>query len=159
MQDEWQGRTGASWAAEWRRTDQQDFGTLNRAAASQRTREFRFTDIAPRRRLRGGRAVAGARPRAAERAGEGVDISTQLVKVARDRASNLPNVAFEVADAAQWRPAEGFAPDLLVSRHGVKLFFRDPQAAFTNLAGSPRHAQACCSRASETGPTIRSSPK
>ena len=29
---------------------------------------------------------------------------------------------------------EGSTPDLLVSRHGV-MFFRDPQAAFTNLAG------------------------
>jgi hypothetical protein len=39
-----------------------------------------------------------------------------------------------VADAAQWQPAEGFTPDLLVSRHGV-MFFPDPQAAFSNLAG------------------------
>jgi SAM-dependent methyltransferase len=64
----------------------------------------------------------------------GVDISTQLIEVARERAGNLLNVSFEVADAAQWQPADEFAPDLLVSRHGV-MFFRDPEAAFANFAG------------------------
>ena len=131
MQDEWQGRTGASWAEEWRRTDR-SFGALTERLL-QRTREFRFTDVLDVGCGAGELSLALARGRPNVRV-TGVDISTQLIKVARERASNLANVAFEVADAAQWQPAEGFAPDLLVSRHGV-MFFRDPQAAFTNLAG------------------------
>jgi SAM-dependent methyltransferase len=63
----------------------------------------------------------------------GVDISPQLVATAQDRGANRANVAFEVGDAAVWQPEVDFAPDLLVSRHGV-MFFDDPVAAFAHLA-------------------------
>jgi SAM-dependent methyltransferase len=131
MQDEWQGRTGASWAQEWRRTDR-SFGALTERLL-RRTREFRFTDVLDVGCGAGELSLALGSGRPNVRV-KGVDISTQLVKVAWERAGNLANVSFEVADAAQWQPAEGFTPDLLVSRHGV-MFFRDPQAAFANLAG------------------------
>jgi hypothetical protein len=56
-----------------------------------------------------------------------------LVETARERAGHLSNVEFQLADAAQWRPADEFTPQLLISRHGV-MFFADPPAAFANLA-------------------------
>ena len=64
----------------------------------------------------------------------GVDISPQLIDVARQRGDRLANVSFELADAATWQPDSNFNPELLVSRHGV-MFFDDPVAAFSNLAG------------------------
>jgi len=62
----------------------------------------------------------------------GIDISPQLIDAARGRASHLPNVRFEVADATRWRRAEDFTPNLLISRHGM-MFFDDPTAAFVHL--------------------------
>ena len=63
----------------------------------------------------------------------GIDISPDLVATARERGANLANAEFEVADAAAWEPGAGFAPELLVSRHGV-MFFDDPLGAFTHFA-------------------------
>src|SRR5690606_24970017 len=62
----------------------------------------------------------------------GVDISPQLVAVAQERGANRPNAAFVAADAATWRPETPWAPQLLVSRHGV-MFFPDPMLAFAHL--------------------------
>ncbi|MEY4472049.1 MAG: hypothetical protein RL671_353 [Pseudomonadota bacterium] len=61
----------------------------------------------------------------------GVDISQDLVEVAKGRAADLANASFIEADAAAWRDP-GFAADLVVSRHGV-MFFADPVAAFANI--------------------------
>lgn len=60
----------------------------------------------------------------------GVDVSRQLLALARSRAEGRGNVRFIEADAA----THVFAPehDLLMSRFGV-MFFDDPLAAFTNL--------------------------
>jgi SAM-dependent methyltransferase len=61
----------------------------------------------------------------------GVDISHDLVEVARTRSGSLGNVRFIEADASTWRdPA--FVADLIISRHGV-MFFPDPAVAFANL--------------------------
>jgi SAM-dependent methyltransferase len=68
----------------------------------------------------------------------GLDISLDLVAVARDRQAfrGLASAAcnFRVGDAAEWRDRL-FTPELLVSRHGV-MFFDDPLAAFRHLARS-----------------------
>lgn len=127
---EWQGRTGESWATEWRRTDR------SFAAITERLLQA-FRDIPAREVLDVGcgagelsLAVARARPDAQV---TGVDISPALVETARERAAHLPNARFFLADAAVWRPS-GARPDLVVSRHGV-MFFDDPVAAFANLAG------------------------
>jgi SAM-dependent methyltransferase len=128
--DEWVGRTGDSWAAEWRRTDR-SFGVLTERLL-QRSREFRCASVLDVGCGAGELSLAIARGRPKSRI-VGVDISPQLVEVARDRGVRLDNVTFEQADAAIWQPAEPFAPDLLVSRHGV-MFFTDPLAAFSNLA-------------------------
>lgn len=60
----------------------------------------------------------------------GVDVSRQLLGLARQRAEGRGNVHFIEADAA----THPFAPDhdLLISRFGV-MFFDDPPAAFANL--------------------------
>lgn len=61
----------------------------------------------------------------------GVDISFDLIEVAKGRGAELGNVRFIEADAGNWHdPA--FAADLVVSRHGV-MFFTDPPAAFANI--------------------------
>ena len=75
----------------------------------------------------------------------GVDVSPDLVETAKDRAGEYPQAEFELGDAAIWTKF-GFAPDLLVSRHGV-MFFDDPEGAFTHLfnlaAPSARLAFTC----------------
>jgi SAM-dependent methyltransferase len=127
---EWRGRTGEGWAAEWRRTDR-SFGPLTERLL-QRSREFAFREALDLGCGAGELSLALARGRPQCRV-VGLDISPPLIEVARERGGYLVNVAFEVADAAEWHPPDGFAPDLLVSRHGV-MFFDDPVAAFAHLA-------------------------
>ncbi|HTM95526.1 MAG TPA: class I SAM-dependent methyltransferase [Croceibacterium sp.] len=129
MAMDWQGRTGAAWAAEWRRTDRIFAGVTERLLS--RSRDFAFQcalDVgcgAGELSL----ALARGRPRVEI---VGIDISPQLIEAARERGSHLLNARFEVADATQWRPDEDFAPDFLISRHGV-MFFNDPTTAFAHL--------------------------
>jgi SAM-dependent methyltransferase len=127
---EWTGRTGASWAAEWKRTDR-SFGGLTERLL-QRSREFAFDSVLDIGCGAGELTLALARGRPRAKA-IGVDISPQLIEAARERAANLPNVGFELGNAADWAPPAGFHPELLVSRHGV-MFFDDPVAAFAHLA-------------------------
>ncbi|WAT18040.1 methyltransferase domain-containing protein [Aurantiacibacter sp. MUD11] len=127
---EWQGRSGDTWAAEWRRTDQ-SFSRLTERLL-ERTREYSFDRVLDVGCGAGelSMAIARGRPRVQVK---GVDVSPQLVEVARQRAENLANVEFVLSDAAVWEGDETTAPQLLVSRHGV-MFFDDPPAAFANLA-------------------------
>ena len=75
---------------------------------------------------------------AARRAGSGsalgVDLSTAMVEVARERTARggPPNATFVRADA-QVHPFPEAGFDVVVSRAGA-MFFGDPPAAFTNLA-------------------------
>lgn len=128
---EWQGKTGEGWAAEWKRTDR-SFGGLTERLLT-RSREFPFRHALDIGCGAGELSLALARGRPQTRI-VGVDVSPQLVAAARARSERLPNVEFELADAARWRPGDGFTPQLLISRHGV-MFFDDPPAAFANLAG------------------------
>ena len=68
----------------------------------------------------------------------GVDLSSQMLDVARARAAaeGLTNVTFEQADA-QVHPFGEAAHDVVLSSFGA-MFFADPKAAFTNLAQSTR---------------------
>lgn len=127
--DEWLGQTGRSWAEQWRRTDR-SFGMLTERLL-RRTREFAFSSVLDIGCGAGELSLAIARGRSHCRV-IGVDVSPMLIDAARDRAANHPNLSFELADAATWRPAGSFMPELLVSRHGV-MFFDDPIAAFRNL--------------------------
>ncbi len=129
---EWQGAVGDTWAAQWRRTDRSFtlltehlLGQLRGASPSQ------VLDIGCGA---GELALAIARGHSDAEV-IGVDVSPQLVAAAQERAGNHANLRFVLADAAQWQPDPGFAPDQLISRHGV-MFFDDPPAAFANLANA-----------------------
>ena len=129
MSDDWRNRVGRSWADNWQATDR-SFGALtDRLLAIASQAEFaRAIDIgcgAGELCERLGKANASSRV-------IGVDVSQDLVAVARDRTAALPNVRIEHGDAAQWQPGAGERPDLIVSRHGV-MFFADPAMAFTHL--------------------------
>lgn len=129
FRDEWQGRTGDSWAAEWRRTDR-SFAMLTERLL-QRSRDFHFGNVLDIGCGAGELSLALARGRPESRV-TGVDISAALISVARTRGEHLANATFIEADAAAWQP-DSSPPDLLVSRHGV-MFFADPVAAFTHLS-------------------------
>jgi len=128
--EDWQGKTGEGWAAEWKRTDRSFGGLTERLLA--RSREFPFRHALDIGCGAGALSLALARGHPQARV-VGVDVSPQLVATARERAGHMSNVEFDLADASQWHPADDFAPQLLISRHGV-MFFADPPAAFTNLA-------------------------
>ena len=137
---DWQGRVGETWAAEWRRTDRAftSIGSLLADAAVD------LLDDASRDKVRVGDALqlldvgcgAGSLSLSlAERLDDarvlGIDLSPDLIDVARERAADVSRCRFAVADAARWHdPA--WRPDLIVSRHGV-MFFDDPIAAFSHL--------------------------
>ena len=127
--NEWLGRTGRSWAEQWRRTDR-SFGPLTEHLL-ERSRGFVFDSVLDIGCGAGELSLALARGRP-HVAVTGLDIAPQLIEVARGRGGNLPNVAFEVGNAAVWQPAEEFTPDFLVSRHGV-MFFDERVVAFTHL--------------------------
>jgi SAM-dependent methyltransferase len=126
---DWEGRVGRKWAAEWRRTDRSFSGLTDRLLARANAQPVaRTLDVGC-----GAGEVSLALARSHPQAEViGLDISEDLIEAARERAENLANVTFLVADAAGWRGSQ-FAPDLVVSRHGV-MFFADPVAAFANLA-------------------------
>ncbi|HXE16678.1 MAG TPA: methyltransferase domain-containing protein [Stellaceae bacterium] len=61
----------------------------------------------------------------------GLDVSTNMIALARQRAAGIANIEFIAGDAATHNFAAPFA-DVLFSRFGV-MFFGDPAAAFANL--------------------------
>jgi SAM-dependent methyltransferase len=67
----------------------------------------------------------------------GLDLSPQMLAVARRRSSAPAGVSvtFEQGDAQTDEVGDGF--DAWISRFGV-MFFKDPEAAFANLAGALR---------------------
>jgi SAM-dependent methyltransferase len=66
----------------------------------------------------------------------GVDVSAPAIERARARSEGVPNVRFECADAQEHAFAVG-SFDLAISRFGT-MFFRDPAAAFANIARALR---------------------
>ena len=68
----------------------------------------------------------------------GVDVSAQMLEIARQRSTEqgLRNVTFEQGDAQRYAfPPASF--DLCISRFGA-MFFADPTSAFTNIRKSMR---------------------
>lgn len=126
---EWQGRVGKSWAAEWRRTDR-SFRNLT-PELIRRAEAQPFAAAIDIGCGAGEVSISLAKSRPDARV-TGLDISPDLVAAAKARGADITNLRFELADAAQWQPESGFAPDLLVSRHGV-MFFDDPIGAFAHL--------------------------
>ena len=126
---EWQGRVGQNWAAEWERTDR-SFAALtpHLLRAIEAEPGVRLVDIgcgAGELSL----ALASARPAATV---TGIDISQDLIKAARERGAGLANLTLEVADAAAWHSESG-PVDHFVSRHGV-MFFDNPPEAFAHFS-------------------------
>ena len=126
----WQGSQGASWADNWRRTDR-SFGILTESLLT-RLRGLHYRRVLDIGCGAGELSLAIVRNRSGVEV-RGIDISPQLVEAAQTRAERFNNVAFICADAATWKPDDDFAPDQIVSRHGV-MFFDDPVGAFANLA-------------------------
>jgi SAM-dependent methyltransferase len=85
-----------------------------------------------------GSSTRSAARRAAAGAVLGVDLSSKMLEYARNksRAEGITNVEYVQADAQvhQFDPA---AFDLAISHFGA-MFFNDPVAAFTNIAGALR---------------------
>lgn len=128
-QSDWEGRVGRKWSEEWRRTDRSFAGLTDQLIAQASSQPIeRALDIGCGA---GELSLALARGHPGSEV-IGLDISEDLIAAARERAGNLPNASFLVADASTWRGSP-FAADLVVSRHGV-MFFADPVAAFANLA-------------------------
>lgn len=130
---EWQDQAGRSWAAAYAQTD--------RSFAEMTAQFLERLAEAPGRAVldigcgAGELALALARARPDARV-IGLDISADLIEAARARvdaasAAGFAGLAFELGDAGAWFRKD-FAPDLLVSRHGV-MFFADPVAAFAHL--------------------------
>lgn len=148
---EWQGRTGESWAAEWKRTDRSFAAVTERLLEA--SRDIAFSRVLDVGCGAGELSLALARGRP-DIDVIGVDVSPQLVEVAEERGANRANVGFELADAAAWRPSREFRPDLVISRHGV-MFFDDPPAAFRNIArvaADEAHLLFSCFRAPAENP-------
>jgi SAM-dependent methyltransferase len=127
---DWEGQTGATWAAEVARTDRA-FRPLSEILVDRilaKGAAHSILDIgcgAGELSLRLGAAKPGARI-------VGVDVSPDLVAVATARIPAGSRCSFQLADASTWHDP-WFYPDLLVSRHGV-MFFDNPPAAFAHLA-------------------------
>ncbi len=139
--EDWTGKVGASWAQNHRLTDRALSGLTEDLLDT--IRQFdgrRILDIGCGA---GEVSLALSRERPSAKV-IGLDISSDLVKVARERVTKRKNIEFVIADAEDWRAGE-FDPDLLVSRHGV-MFFSDPVAAFANLRdGAEPGANLCFS--------------
>ena len=98
---DWEGRTGESWAAEWRRTDRSWNGLTDELL--RHTRDFSFETVLDIGCGAGELSLAIARGRPGATV-IGLDISAPLIAAARDRGRNLANVAFETGDASSWTP-------------------------------------------------------
>ncbi len=141
--EEWRGRVGASWAAEWVRTDR-SFGVLTARLVDALTAALPSTaapapkDDTSRRRVldigcgagETSLRLAGQRP---DLQVTGLDLSEKLIAVASLRGAWVANLAFEAGDASSWHDERPF--DAALSRHGM-MFFDDPIAAFGQV-----HAQ------------------
>lgn len=129
---DWNGDSGRRWAANLTRLDLmlEDFGNASVRAAAAKPGE-RILDI--------GCGSGTSTFALAEQVGStghvlGIDISEQLVELARAAIPAAAAVEFRLADAATATFSEqGF--DLLFSRFGV-MFFNDPVAAFANMRGA-----------------------
>ncbi len=129
---DWNGDSGTRWAANLARLDVmlEDFGNAAIAAADARPGE-RVLDI--------GCGSGTSTFPLADRTGTdghvlGVDISEQLVEIARRAAPAGAPIEFRCADAAT-APLPAGKFDLLFSRFGV-MFFDDPVAAFAHMRGA-----------------------
>ncbi len=125
---DWRAQIGRSWADNYRLTDRTFTGLTERLLGRIGGCESKAVlDIGCGA---GELSLALAR---GNRSAEiiGIDVSADLIAAARKRGGAMHNATFVEADAAMWQ-ADGFTPDLIVSRHGV-MFFDAPRDAFAHL--------------------------
>jgi SAM-dependent methyltransferase len=128
--DAWDGDEGRFWAAHAEYFD--------RAVAEHHRQFLSAAAIGPTDQILDvgcgtGQATRDAARAAASGAALGVDLSSQMIDVARRLAADegLGNIRFEQADA-QIQPFDGESFDRVISRTGAS-FFGDPATAFANL--------------------------
>jgi len=131
----WDGEEGAFWAAQASHFDdalRHLHGPFLRAAAIREDDDV--LDVG----CGNGESTRDAARRATRGTALGVDLSSQMLALARKTAAEqgLANVVFQHADA-QIHPFEPESFDTVISRMG-SMFFGDPVAAFTNLARALR---------------------
>lgn len=134
--NEWTGLVGDVWAQEWQRTDR-SFSELTAqfvpAIVAAAPENGTAIDIG----CGAGEIAMGLAAIHHDLNVTGIDISQNLLDIARGRSAGLHNIAFEHGDAAKLATSHG-PVDLYISRHGV-MFFDDPITAFTTFhkAASP----------------------
>ncbi len=143
--DEWRGRVGSSWAAEWVRTDRSFSGLTGQLVDAVEAAIGPVVDKCRRSVLDIGCGAGETALRLAARRPDldvvGLDLSEALVVVARERGAGQANLSFAAGDASAWSDHEPF--DGALSRHGV-MFFDDPASAFTHLHSLMRPDAPLC---------------
>jgi SAM-dependent methyltransferase len=129
----WDGGEGAYWAANADRFD--------RSVARYQDRFMAATGISAGSAVLDIGCGTGETTRAAARLASGgsavgIDLSGDMIAVARSRAAGIPNVSFVRGDA-QVHPFADAAFDCAISRTG-SMFFADPGRAFANIARALR---------------------
>ncbi len=129
----WDGDQGAYWAAHADRFD--------RSVARYQPRFMAAAGVRPGSTVLDIGCGAGEATRAAARLASdgsalGIDLSAELISVARSRSGGVPNVSFVQGDA-QVHPFADAAFDCAISRMGA-MFFGDPARAFATIARALR---------------------
>lgn len=125
--NEWTGPVGDVWAQEWQRTDR-SFGELTAQLVPAIIEAAPETGTAIDIGCGAGETAMGLAAIHHDLSVIGIDISQNLLDIARERSAGLHNISFEHGDAAKLVSTHG-PVDLYISRHGV-MFFDDPIAAF-----------------------------
>ncbi|ONI70802.1 SAM-dependent methyltransferase [Actinosynnema sp. ALI-1.44] len=122
----WNGADGDFWV---RRADRLDAGIANYMEPFLAAAAIQPSDTV----LDIGCGTGTTTRQAAERGGEvlGVDLSAQMIELARQRSEGVAGLRYEQADAQTHEFAEA-AYDVAISRNG-SMFFEDPVAAFGNI--------------------------
>lgn len=133
--DKWDGETGAFWAAHADRFDEGVAAYRSQFLASAAIDETATVlDVG----CGSGQATRDAARLATAGSALGVDLSSRMIEIARQRAESeqVANASFQQADV-QIHPFSHHSFDIAISRHGA-MFFGDPVAAFTNIARALR---------------------
>jgi SAM-dependent methyltransferase len=135
MAKAWDGDEGSYWAAH--------AGHFDRAVAAYHEKFLDVAAIGPGEQVLDigcgtGQTTRDAARRASSGGALGVDLSSQMIALARRLAAaeGLGNARFEQADAQVYPFGEG-SFDVAISRTGA-MFFGDPRAAFGNIARALR---------------------
>jgi SAM-dependent methyltransferase len=128
---DWNGAVGQRWAAEQAKLDEliRPFGEAVLAAAKASPGD-RVLDIGCGC---GETSIALAKAVGPDGQVLGVDVSSPMLEIARQRSAGLANVSFLEADASQAKLPGGYS--LLASRFGV-MFFDAPAAAFRHIGSA-----------------------